>query len=142
VSTTELDAFLAGTLADHIHAERAIHEGHVSPRLATWSHDEPVTLFGAGVPYRCGWPSVRETFDWVASTFTACDDYTFELLTAGVDRELAYTVGIERYCATRNSGATVDHEIRVTHVYRREAGGWRIIHRHGDHVPRDVMVGG
>jgi len=25
--------------------------------------------------------------------------------------------------------------VRVTHVYRRENGEWKIVHRHGDEVP-------
>jgi ketosteroid isomerase-like protein len=25
----------------------------------------------------------------------------------------------------------------VTHVYRREDGEWKIVHRHGDHLPVD-----
>jgi ketosteroid isomerase-like protein len=27
--------------------------------------------------------------------------------------------------------------VRVTHVYRRENGEWKIVHRHGDSVPVD-----
>jgi ketosteroid isomerase-like protein len=27
--------------------------------------------------------------------------------------------------------------LRVTHIYRREHGEWRIVHRHADHVPID-----
>ena len=27
--------------------------------------------------------------------------------------------------------------VRVTHVYRRENGVWRIFHRHGDSTPVD-----
>jgi ketosteroid isomerase-like protein len=27
--------------------------------------------------------------------------------------------------------------VRVTHVYRREDGDWRIVHRHGDLAPVD-----
>jgi ketosteroid isomerase-like protein len=27
--------------------------------------------------------------------------------------------------------------VRVTHVYRREHGEWKIVHRHGDSVPLD-----
>ena len=27
------------------------------------------------------------------------------------------------------------YTLRVTHVYRREHGEWKIVHRHGDPVP-------
>jgi ketosteroid isomerase-like protein len=133
--TTELAAFLESALPAQIVAERALHNGEVTPRLSTWSHRDPVTLFGAGVACRRGWDEVRPVFDWVAASFTACDDYDFELVAGGVTGDLAYTVGIERYRATTSAGATVENTLRVTHVYRREAGGWKIVHRHGDHMP-------
>jgi ketosteroid isomerase-like protein len=138
MQTTELTAFLESTLADQIRAERALHSGDVTPRLSTWSHRDPVTVFGAGVPFRSGWNDVRAVFDWLATTFTACHEYDFELIASGADGDLAYTVGIERYRATTTSGATVNNTLRVTHVYRREADGWKIVHRHGDHMPDDA----
>ena len=47
-------------------------------------------------------------FDWLAATFTACDDYDFELIAGDANGDLAYTVGIERYRATTASGPDVD----------------------------------
>jgi ketosteroid isomerase-like protein len=138
--TAELTAFLESTLEDQIRAERALHSGEVTPRLATWSHRDPVTLFGAGVPFRSGWDDVRAVFDWLATTFTTCHDYDFELLASGADGDLAYTVGVERYRATTASGAVVENTLRVTHVYRRETDGWKIVHRHGDHMPDDASA--
>ena len=136
--TAELTAFLESTLADQIRAERALHNGDLTPRLSTWSHRDPVTLFGAGVPFCQGWTDVRAVFDWLAATFTSCEDYDFELIAAHADGDLAYTVGVERYRATTASGVTVQNALRVTHVYRREADGWKIVHRHGDHMPEDA----
>jgi ketosteroid isomerase-like protein len=134
--TAELTAFLESTVDDQIRAERALHNGDLTPRLSTWSHRDP-TLFGAGVPFSRGWTEVRAVFDWLATTFTACEDYDFELIAAHASGDLAYTVGIERYRAATSSGVTLQNTLRVTHVYRREAAGWRIVHRHGDHMPED-----
>lgn len=138
MSTAELETFLGSTLPDQIRAERALHNGDLTPRLSTWSHHDPLTLFGAGVPFRSGWTDVRAVFDWLATTFTACDEYDFELIAGDADGDLAYTVGIERYRATTASGVIVENALRVTHVYRREPEGWKIVHRHGDHMPEDV----
>jgi ketosteroid isomerase-like protein len=138
VSTAERAAFLDATLPGQVSAERALHNGDITPRLSTWSHNDPLTLFGAGVPYRRGWEGVLPVFEWLGRTFTGCDQYEFELLASDADGALAYTVGIERYRATTVVGATVENALRVTHVYRREPEGWKIIHRHGDHLPEDV----
>jgi ketosteroid isomerase-like protein len=142
MSTAEFRAFVESTLADQIRAERALHAGDVTPRLSTWSHDDAITLFGAAVPLCCGWDDVRAVFDWLATRFTACEDYDFELVAGDVDGGLAYTVGIERYRATIPSGAQIQNTLRVTHVYRREADRWRIVHRHGDHLPTDARAPG
>src|SRR5262245_8373319 len=135
---TERDAFLEAMLPRQIRAEVAIHNGDLTPRLSTWSQRDPVTVFGAGVTHRSGWREVRAVFDWVAASFASCDDYDFELLAADARGALAYTVGIERYRASTATGATVHNTLRVTHVYRREADGWKIVHRHGDHMPADA----
>jgi ketosteroid isomerase-like protein len=139
VTAAERDAFLATMLPRQIRAEVAIHNGDVTPRLSTWSRCDPVTVFGAAVPFSSGWAAVRSVFDWVATSFTSCDDYDFEVLAADARGDVAYTVGVERYQARTAAGTTVDNELRVTHVYRREPEGWRIVHRHGDHMPADAM---
>ena len=136
MSTAELTAFLESTIADQVRAERAIHNGDLTPRLSTWSHRDP-TVFGAGVSFSHGWTEVLAVFEWLAATFTACDDYDFELLAAHASGDLAYTVGIERYRATSASGATVQNTLRTTYIYRREADAWKIFHRNRDHMPED-----
>jgi ketosteroid isomerase-like protein len=46
-------------------------------------------------------------------------------------------VGFERFDEVLADGATKPWTVRVTHVYRREDGDWRIVHRHGDLAPVD-----
>ena len=55
----ELEAFLEATLGGQIRAERALHQGDLAPRLETWSHQDPVTVFGAAVSFRQGWTELR-----------------------------------------------------------------------------------
>ena len=119
---------------------RALHNGDLTPRLSTWSQQDPVTLFGAGVSQCSGWSEVHPVFEWLATTFVACDDYEFDLVAADASGDLAYTVGIERYVARTASGDVVKNTLRATHVYRRETDGWKIIHRHGDHMPEDPVA--
>lgn len=112
----------------------AFHSGDPSAYLAAWSRREPVTVLGAGIREQRGWPDVARTFDWVATKFADCGEYEYELVAADVQGDLAYTCGFERYTATRPDGTVVSNELRVTQVYRREGGVWRIVHRHGDHA--------
>jgi ketosteroid isomerase-like protein len=136
----EPDEFLAETLPRQIEAEKALHNGDVSPRLEMWSANDPVTLFGAYGVAKSGWDEVSETFRWVASRFSNLAEYDFELVAAGASGDLAYTVGYERHSVSTEGGTVKPHTLRVTHVYRREDGEWKVVHRrHGDEVPvRDI----
>jgi ketosteroid isomerase-like protein len=133
---TEVEEFLDGMLARQLAAEHALCRGDAGPRSDTWSQRDPVTLFGAAVPLRRGWDEVSSTFRWLANRFSELRDYEFELLAAGASGDLAYTVGFEHKTVVAD-GEPVTYTLRVTHVYRREDGLWKIVHRHGDHVSRD-----
>lgn len=129
---TELAEFLVTTLPRQIEAERALHSGDATPRNETWSTRDPVTLFGAFGPANSGWDEVSATFRWVASRFSNNISYDFELVAAGVSCDLAYTVGYERHSTSLDGGPVQPFALRVTHVYRRENGEWKIVHRHAD----------
>jgi ketosteroid isomerase-like protein len=135
MSAAERDAFLDAMVPAQIRAGIAIHNGDLDPWLSIWSSRDPVTVTGAAVPLAKGWRDVRSTFDWVGGLYETCDDFDFELVVADASGDLAYTVGIERYTASTTAGTIAENTLRVTHVYRREPEGWRIVHRHGDHMP-------
>lgn len=50
---------------------------------------------------------------------------------------MAYEVGIE-YGTFRLAGRAIAAECRVTNVYRREGGAWKIVHHHTDVSPAMV----
>lgn len=134
---SELDEFINLFLPRQNAAEEAIHNGNPELRLALWSAADPVTLFGAWGPCKSGSTEVTRISRWVASRFSNCDSYDFELVAAGVSGDLAYTVGYERSLRSQDGGPVEASTLRVTHVYRRENGEWKIIHRHGDLMPTD-----
>jgi ketosteroid isomerase-like protein len=130
---TETERFLAEMLPRQRTAERAIHNGDAEPRLALWSRNDPVTVFGANLS-SSGWPNVEQMFRRVASWFTDSTEYDFQVVAAGTRGDLAYTVGYE-HNQVKVDGQPRSYTLRVTHVYRREDGQWRIVHRHGDVPP-------
>jgi ketosteroid isomerase-like protein len=77
---------------------------------------------------------VDRLFREVATWFADSEDYEFEVIAAGASGDLAYTVGYERN-KVRVEGMPRVYALRVTHVYRREDGRWRIVHRHADYPP-------
>lgn len=130
---TETQAFLDEMMPAQRAAERAIHDGRVEPRLALWSREDPVTLFGA-VLAASGWADVEPAFRTVAGWFSDPVEYSFEVVAAGASGDLAYTIGYEHNRVTVD-GEQRTYTLRATHVYRREDGRWRIVHRHADSEP-------
>jgi ketosteroid isomerase-like protein len=49
----------------------------------------------------------------------------------------AYTVGFERSRVSFEGGPQRDMVVRVTHIYRRIDGDWKVVHRHADFPPAD-----
>ena len=122
---SELDDFRTVTLARFAEAERALHDGDPEPRLAMWSDQDPVTLFGAWGPCKSGWEEVSPVFRWLAARFSGVSDYRLDLVAAGLSGDLAYTVGFERSRLSIDGGPVQENVLRVTHVFRREHGEWR-----------------
>jgi ketosteroid isomerase-like protein len=128
------DAFLASALPPLTAADTAIHNGDPGPRTALWSRTEPVTLFGA-LQIKTGWHEIAPIFEWVASRFSNCESFEYEVLAAGVSGDLAYIAGIEHTTAAVGDAPAQAYQLRVTTVFRREGGRWRVVHRHADPVP-------
>jgi ketosteroid isomerase-like protein len=133
VAETQTRAFLDEMLPQQVAAERAIHNGDVEPRLALWSHRDPVTLFGA-VLSGYGWQQLSAEFATVASWFSDSQRYEVDVVAAGASGDLAYMVAHE-HNTVRVNGQLREYSLRVTHVYRREDGQWKIVHRHADAPP-------
>jgi ketosteroid isomerase-like protein len=138
---SEVDDFRSEFLARQEKAEDAFHQGDAGPRNELWSRRDPVTLFGAAGMYRSGWDELSETFDWVVKRFSDITDYRYEVLAADVVGDMAYAIGYETYTGSIDGGPVESHRIRSTHVYRREDGEWKIVHRHGDNPPPDPESG-
>lgn len=138
---TELDEFLATGFKQQIDADFALHDGSLEPRLALWSHTDPVTLFGAAVPVVSGWSAAEDAFRWLTTRFSRSTTFDVELVAAGVSGDLAYTVGFEHSEFSLDGGPVRPATLRATHIYRRENDAWRIVHRHGDVPPADQRPG-
>lgn len=130
----EVEAFLDSTMPRLTAADTALHNGDASPRMAIWSHNDPVTLFGAAIS-ASGWAQLRTTFDLLASRFSNCSSWEYEVIAAGASGDLAYVVGIEHTTASVAGAAPEPYELRVTTVFRRESGDWKVVHRHADPLP-------
>jgi ketosteroid isomerase-like protein len=108
-----------------------LHNGDVTPRMALWSHHEPVTLFGAELS-ASGWSEIEPAFHRLAASFSGSHSCEYEVLASGVSGDLGYVVAIERSVAASRGSAQATYALRVTTVFRREHAAWKVVHRHGD----------
>ena len=139
---SELDDVLTPTLARQLDAEQAFINGDPEPRLAMWSTQDPVTVFGARAPLKRGWDEVSETFRWLATRWSDCTDQRLDLVAAGASKDLGYMVGFEHIANSVDGVPVEPYTLRVTHIYRRERGEWKIVHRHADYLPIDQSPSG
>lgn len=130
----KVDEFLGSVLPTLHEMEMAFHSGDVGPRMANWSHNDPVTLFGA-VLTNSGWSEVAPAFEFLASRLSSGKAYEYEVIGAGASGDLGYIVGYEHTTASVGGAAPEAHDLRVTTVFRRENGQWKIVHRHADPMP-------
>ena len=127
---SDRDDFLAWVDTALVDAERAMLDGDEGPRKAIWSRTEPVSVLGA-------WRNATsrhelvEAFEVLASSFSDCTAYSFDLISFDLRGDMAYTVGYERISASMD-GTPRTFTLRATQVYRREDGEWRVVHRHAD----------
>lgn len=126
------DAFLAWVQTSLYEAELALHNGDSAPRRALWSRHEPVSVLGAW-RNAYGQAEIDSLFTYLGKSFSNCTSYRFEVKAYDVIGNIAYTAGLERTSVSVD-GMPRTYTLRVTQVYRREGGEWKVAHRHGDTV--------
>jgi ketosteroid isomerase-like protein len=127
---TDKEDFIAWTQTRLREAETALHNGDADPRLTLWSSREPVSVLGAWRS-ATGQREVRELFRTLAETFSDCTSHVYDIVSADVIGDMAFTGGFERTQASIN-GERRQYVLRVTQIYRREDGEWKVAHRHAD----------
>jgi ketosteroid isomerase-like protein len=119
-------------------ALNSMANGDAGPQGDIWSHSSEVTAFHPIGGQTVGWDAVGESWNQVAAIASdgkvELDD---QLIRASDD--MAYEVGTERGHAVM-AGEKVTLEHRVTNIYRREGGSWKIVHHHTDLSPDMLAI--
>jgi ketosteroid isomerase-like protein len=114
-------------------ALRSIINGDPSGYKAMYSQGEDVTLANPFGGVARGKAEVEERLDRAAANFRDGEVVGFETITKSVTSQLAYLLEVEK-SKTKVAGSDqpTPTDIRVTTVFRPEAGTWKVVHRHAD----------
>jgi ketosteroid isomerase-like protein len=118
-----------------LHAAMAkVADGDVSAIKALYAHGAEATSFYGWGGYEKGWEAVSKRWDWAGRQFKG-GTVSYQNVTLVVTPELAYTTDIETF-QVRVDGldAPTQWSNRVTHIFRLEAGHWRLLHRHANRL--------
>jgi ketosteroid isomerase-like protein len=119
----------------------AFVRGDAEPTKRLWSRRDDVSLANPLAPPVLGWADVELAIDRAVSQVRGGDPIQFERVSEYASQDLGYMVWIER-TRLKPGGAEEMRPVslRVTTIFRREDGDWRIIHRHADPItiPRPI----
>jgi ketosteroid isomerase-like protein len=112
--------------------------GDTRPLSDIWSHGSTVTTMHPIGGRQVGWNEVRESWEQVARV-SSDGKVQLEDQLIRVAGDIAYEVGVED-AEFKLGGEKVTGQIRVTNIYTREAGEWKITHHHTDLAPAMVEI--
>lgn len=115
-------------------AQTAFINGDPTLWKANASHRADVSIFGAFGGSEKGWDKVGPRNDWASRQFKSSGgSEKIEYLNKIKGSDIAVTVAIERQTAwIATQPAPSVRALRVTQVFRREGGQWKLVHRHAD----------
>jgi ketosteroid isomerase-like protein len=103
-----------------------------------WSHSSAVTTMHPIGGRQVGWKDVWATWDQTAQVASEgqvkLQDQFIQVVGDG-----AYEIGVEN-ASFRIAGQKVTDQVRVTNIYQKEGGTWKIVHHHSDLSPAMVEV--
>jgi ketosteroid isomerase-like protein len=108
--------------------------GDPGPMMEVWSHGSDVATMHPLGGRETGWEEVRGNWEQVAQAFSDGQVSIEDLVVVPLADDVAYTLGTEHGQATLGD-ETVSIDWRVTNIYRREEGEWKMVLHHTDVSP-------
>jgi len=103
-----------------------------------WSHNSEVTTMHPIGGRQVGWKDVWDTWDQTAHVASE-GQVKLQDQFIRVVGDLAYEIGVEN-AGFRLADKKITDKVRVTNIYQKEGGTWKIVHHHSDISPAMVEV--
>ena len=120
-------------------ASQAYVNGDTEPLRRISTHNSPATFFGPPGDVVEGPEQVISSYESSAEYFESSSDNRFETLQTLASDDIAYWVGIQRATARMKGQAEeASFNLRLTELFRREEGEWKMVHRHADFLKMEA----
>jgi ketosteroid isomerase-like protein len=114
-------------------ASYAFVNGDATPLDVISTHTAPATIFGPVGNTVEGADNVNAANAKGAEMFASGGESHFEIQQSSANDDLAFWAGIQRSTVRmKNADKPVPMDLRVTEMFRREDGAWKLVHRHAD----------
>jgi ketosteroid isomerase-like protein len=136
MSQQSVGAISAATFEEAVERLRAATDGFVNGDCTRWkalcSHRSDASVAGRAGGFDVGWPQVEQRYDWIAEQYQA-GELSYETISSFASGALGYSLELVRGTVVLKGKAAAEPiELRVTHIFRHEDDGWRLVHRHAD----------
>ncbi len=120
-------------------ASNAFVNGDVKPLAEISTQTSPATLFGPKGDCVQDAEKVNEANADGSKRFKGASRNEFQVIHMAADENLAYWVGVQRSVVRlQGQDQAVPMDLRVTEIFRRESGSWKLIHRHADRLASET----
>lgn len=119
-------------------ASQAYVGGDGEPLVKVSATKSPATFFSPGGDLTEGAKKIAARYKKDAEAFESADENKFKTLQMSADESIAFRVGLQKSVVTlKGKKKPVPMTLRVTEIFRRDDGDWKLVHRHADFLKKD-----
>jgi len=120
-------------LQRRVATSHAFLDGDPQPLFDISTTADPASIFPPSGAVVTGVDAVNGGNAVGSARFAGYDRNDFEEVDSGFDDDLAYWIGVQRSLVrVEGQDDPVPFDLRLTELFRREGGEWKLFHRHAD----------
>ena len=112
-------------------AAEAYSQGRAGEVIALSTAREPASFFGPDGKSVRGVDAVRDDYRAAAERFGPNGSNAFKIVHMAEGGDVAYWSGLQE-AVVESDGKPLPMTLRITELFRREGGSWKLVHRHAD----------